>query len=201
MSETGFGGMESLSGEKEIAERHIFEGTSNSVEVEEDLLEIREEKFGKQLANLERKNSELGLAPLSEETKRMIRENTIGGDESNEKKSSENISRERELKRELKENDLIIPEGKDIEKAEELLKKNGVPCMTERYVKGVDVGESGRVPGEFVLVINDPQNPKKPAPFDFVKKVFQFLQENEIVVRYAKNPEKAGAEMENENQE
>jgi hypothetical protein len=199
MSEIGLGSMESLDGKKEIAEKHILEGISNFVEIKKEPLEIREEKFSEQLASLEKKSVELGFGPLSEEAKRMIRENTVGGDGNNENKS-ENISREKELKRELKENDLILPEGRDIENAEKLLKENGLPCEVEKYMKGFD-SESGRVPAEFVLVINDPQNPDKPAPFDFVKKAFQFLQDNEIVVRYAKNPEKAGAEMENENQE
>ncbi|NTV41254.1 MAG: hypothetical protein HGA61_03205 [Candidatus Moranbacteria bacterium] len=199
MSEIKFGSMELLNGKKEIVERHLKE-TSNFVEIKKEPLEIRENKFQQQIANLENKNAELGFPPLSEETKRMIHENTIGNDENKGEKSSENIFRERELKRELKENDLILPEGKDIENAEKLLKDNGIPCVVEKYMKGVD-SEVGRVPAEFVLVINDPQNPERPAPFDFVKKVFQFLQDNEIVVRYAKNPDKAGAEMDDEKQE
>lgn len=198
MSEFGFDSAELLVGQKENTEKIVFKEGSSFPEIKKDSLEIREERFGQQLANLEKKNVELGLKPLSDEAKRLIRENTIGDNSDGEKKS-ENISRERELKRELKENDLILPEGRNIENAEKLLKENGVPCEVEEYMKGVN-SETGRVPVEFILVINDPQNPDKPAPFDFVKKVFQFLQENEIVVRYAKNPEKAGAETSDNNQ-
>lgn len=197
MGEFGLQGIESADNKKEILENKTLKTDYDLPRIEIESLKIREQKFHEQITELGNKGEELGFPPLNEAEKQMIHEVMVGNI-GNEQKA-ENISRERELKRELNENDLIIPEGNDIENAEKLLKENGVPCKVEKYTKGVN-GETGRVPAEFVLAINDPQNPDKPAPFEFVKKVFQFLQDREIVVRYAKNPEKAGADVEDENQ-
>lgn len=115
--------------------------------------------------------------------------------------SKENTS-EKESSRELQENDLIIPEG-DIEIAEPLLQENGFLCKREQYTEGIDFENSSRVPSEFILKIesfkNTDNTDDSPLTFEDVKRAFELLRSHEIVVRYAKNPEKeASAENPND---
>jgi len=103
------------------------------------------------------------------------------------------MSRELLEARELQHNDLIISDS-GLTRAKETLKENQVPYeltkMTEKRKLGKsERGETVWEPGEFIVTISDPEDPKKPAPFEYVKKVFELLRNSDVSVRYGKNPE------------
>lgn len=90
---------------------------------------------------------------------------------------------------ELKENDLIIPEGDDINKAQQLLEKKGIPFEIREYAKRGKVDEKGgHVPGEFILSVLNPQEKEEPTSSEVIIAVFEFLKENGVIVRYGKKP-------------
>jgi len=93
--------------------------------------------------------------------------------------------------RELNKNDLIILEGDDIEKAQSLLEKNGIPFEVQEYTKRSKADESGGyVPGEFILSIMDSQKKEKPASPELIIATFEFLKDSGVIVRYGKTPNK-----------
>jgi len=91
----------------------------------------------------------------------------------------------------LKENELVTSDI-DIKAVENVLKKNEVYFKSREYSKRqiLDSETGTAVPGEFVITIFNSKELDKPASFDFTKKVFEFIKNSELVIRYGKNPER-----------
>ena len=153
--------------------------------------QIREdvEKVTEELAEA---RASLGL-PTPKEVPPAIQtgEETIASLEKKKSKLKTEPSQEQKEQKELKENDLIISD-RSVDASEKILKDSGIPYVCEERTKRqvVNKEDGTEIPGEFVLTILNPESPEEPAPFEFVKKVFQHIKDADIPVRYGKNPEK-----------
>ena len=97
--------------------------------------------------------------------------------------------------RELNRNDLLTSDSEtNLAIIERVLKQNKVPTKLTRRSTPQKLNEEATAPGEFIITIFDLEGPSKPASFDYVKKIFELLKENNVAVQYGKNPQAQDAE-------